>query len=295
MLGVRKFADPAHRIKFVGLNNPNIDSAATLLQWGEYFLNASHHAPGVGLDALSYIGFHAYPTNGPYSPNPTSFALLFDYVDDFIATKVLPMEALIAQLSPATEIVLDETGTDMDGVLGAGPPPGNNPRYWVASAAYWAYMWARAAVDCARVRVVGASQLMDAPGQEPSVTMLDWASGQGTARLWAVALLVRELAQGSALAAASVAVAGGAAAGALHALAAGDRLLLINQRNAWATAAVACSAGGACACSSVAVIDELTGLQPAREGACGPGNTVLLAPYATAVVRLAPAQEGGAV
>ena len=290
MQGVRQFADPSHRIRFVGLNNPNIDDASKLLQWGAYFLNASNHAPGVGLDALNYVGFHAYPTNGPYTPNPDSFALLFDYVDDFIATKVLPMEALIAALSPATEIVLDETGTDMDGVLARGvPPPANNPRSWVASAAYWAYMWARAAADCTRVRVVGASQLMDAPGQEPSVTMLDWSTGQGTARLWAVALLVRELAQGAALAAASVAVAG--QGGALHALAAGgDRLLLINMRNAWAEVSVACSGGGggggACACGSVAVIDEGTGLQPAREEACGAGGGVLLAPYATAVVRL---------
>jgi hypothetical protein len=30
VLGVRKFADPSHRIKFVGLNNPNIDNAANL-------------------------------------------------------------------------------------------------------------------------------------------------------------------------------------------------------------------------------------------------------------------------
>ncbi len=237
----------------------------------------------MGLDALNFVGYHAYPTNGPYSPNPDSFAKMFAYVDDFIQSKVLPVEAVIAALSPATETVLDETGTDMDGVLGAGPPPANNPRYWVASAAYWAYFWMRAARDARTVRAVCASQLMDAPGQEPSVTMLDWSTGKGTARLWVVALLVKELGQGQAMTATTATSTG---AGAVAALTVGTKLLVINQRNAWASVSVACQGGGACVCDSVAVIDEATGLEPAREEACGAGNTVLLAPYATAIVRL---------
>lgn len=53
--GVRKHADPGKTIKFVGLNLPNIDSAATIIQWASYFLNASNHAPDT-VDALDYIG-----------------------------------------------------------------------------------------------------------------------------------------------------------------------------------------------------------------------------------------------
>jgi hypothetical protein len=34
------------------------------------------------------------------------------------------------------------------------------------------------------------------------------------------------------------------------------------------------------------VIDEATALEPARRDVCGPGNTIQLAPYATAIVTL---------
>ena len=73
------------------------------------------------------------------------------------------------------------------------PPPANNPRYWVACGGYFAYMFARVATGTS-VRVVAASQLMDSPGQEPSVTLLDWTTGKGTARYWVLALLLDSVA-----------------------------------------------------------------------------------------------------
>ena len=103
-------------------------------------------------------------TNGGYTPDPTTFARMFDYADSFI-TGVKQVDAIIESLSPRTRTMLDETGTDMDGVLQAGSPPDNNPRYWVAAAGYWAYIFARAANESTSVVQVGASQLMDAPGQ----------------------------------------------------------------------------------------------------------------------------------
>ena len=53
--GVRKHADPAKTIKFVGLNLPNIDNADTIVRWASFFLNGSNHAPDT-VDALDYIG-----------------------------------------------------------------------------------------------------------------------------------------------------------------------------------------------------------------------------------------------
>ena len=64
--------------------------------------------------------------------------------------------------------MLDECGT-------TGPYFGglDDPAYWVASGAYWAYFWARAATSAtARVGVVGQSQFMDSPDREPGVTMM---------------------------------------------------------------------------------------------------------------------------
>ena len=289
--GVRAAADPGKSIAFVGLSLPNIDGADKVVTWATYFLNASNHAPDA-VDALNYIGYHAYPTGGGYTPDPTSFARMFDYVDNFIAG-VLRVDGVIAQQSPTTRTVLDETGTDMDNVLGGGHPPDNNPRYWVAAAGYFAYMFARAANESATVVQVGASQLMDAPGQEPSVTLLDWASGKGTARLWIVKLLIDSVALGDVIAATTATASGADSADAAFAMAfsradGSQRILLINKRNAWVSVSATCGAAAPCACVSVAVLDEFSGLEPAREVACPEAGQVLsLAPYAIAVLRVA--------
>ena len=71
------------------------------------------------------------------------------------------------------------------------------------------------------------------------------------------------------------------------------RLLLVNKRNGWANVSVDCGAG--CTCASALVIDEDTGLQPARTDGCtvtgerglsAEGVGIVLAPFATAVLRL---------
>ena len=42
------------------------------------------------------------------------------------------------------------------------------------------------------------SQYMDAPGQEPSVSMLDWSTGRGTAKYWVNDLLLSSFTPGEA-------------------------------------------------------------------------------------------------
>jgi hypothetical protein len=295
--GVRAAADPTHRIKFVGLSLPNIDGGAKVVEWATYFLNSSNHAPDVGGSALDYLGYHAYPTNGPYKKDdPSSFALLFDYVDGYIEDHVKAIDGVIAALSPSTRTVLDETGTDMDNVLdGGATPPDDNPRYWVAAAGYWAYMYMRSANDSTTVVQCGASQLMDAPGQEPSVTLLDWGTGLGTARFWIVRLFVETFDVGVTLRHATTAVSSGGdgiGADAVYAMGlsgvkedGGRGVVLINKRNAWVTVTLSCGAE-ACTCASKQVIDEFNIRSPAREEPCDAGGSAVLAPYATAVIKV---------
>ena len=290
--GIRKHADPGKTIRFVGLSLPNIDDADKVVAWATHFLNASNHAADVQ-DARDFIGYHAYPTNGPYTPDPTSFERMFEYVDSFIAG-VKRVDAVIDSLSPGTRTVLDETGTDMDGVLSGPNPPDDNRRYWVAAAGYWAYVFARVANESSTVVQVGASQLMDANGQEPSVTLLDWSSGLGTARFWIVRLVVESIALGDQLVfTTAVATGGGVSADAVFAIGVqapdgtGHRVLLINKRNAFASVVVSCG-DGPCNCASARVIDEANGLLPARGVACDATGAIELAPFATADTR--PAQ-----
>ena len=296
--GVRKYADPDKTIQFVGLSLPNIDSTATVVQWAQYFLNASNHAPDV-TDALNWIGFHAYPTNGGYSQNASTLAGMFTYADSFVQ-KVTAVEQVITALSPTTKIALDETGTDMDGVLLPDiPPPNNNPQYWVAAAGYFAYLFGNLATTSAYVHQLGASQLMDAPGQEPSVTLLDWSTGLGTARFWIVQLLQDYTMVGDQLPLTQATATGGgcnsndvfaqafAPYAKDHAL--GNRVLIVNKRNAYVNinATNSCINNYCTQCTAY-VIDETNGLSPARQESCSLPNGqagLTLAPYGIAVLQ----------
>lgn len=287
--GIRAAVGTSAGIKFNGMNLPNIDSGPTVVSWATYFLNASNHDADTR-DSLDYIGYHAYPTGAwTFTPDPTTFTGMFEYVDAFVAETIAPVEAVIAQLSPGTRTLLDECGTDMDNVLGGLDPPYNNPRYWVASGGYFAYLFGRVvSMPRSTVRSVGASQLMDAPGQEPSVTMLSWANGQGTARYWVLQLLVDSIGEGDALVTAT------STSDQLYALAyvhadggsSSNRLLLVNKVNAPVTVTLAASGGSPTTTCTAQVVDEMTGLGAAYGVDCSSG-VLSLRPFATAVVTFA--------
>ena len=87
--GIRRHADPNHTIAFVGMNNPNIDDADTVVEWANFFLNASNHAEDVRDPKAigTYIGYHAYPTRKFPIKTKDDLWRLFAYVDDFIDNK----------------------------------------------------------------------------------------------------------------------------------------------------------------------------------------------------------------
>ena len=303
--GVWRWADPGKTLRFNGMGLPNIDDTPKVVQWATYFLNASNHAPDVAGDAraMAAIGYHAYPTGSSFTSNPDTYAGFFTYVDAEFVPKVVAVDAVIARLSPATRTLLDECGTDADGALGPGGPPGNNPRYWVASGSYFVYLFARVAtLPHTTVDVVGHSQLMDAPGQEPSVTLLDWTTGAGTAAYWATWLAVRAFALGDAFVASNVTNATAAYVQAfVHSSAPGRpelpgfdgalrqaRVLLINKVNADVDIRLAFSGGAAHTACTAFVVSETTGNGPPAMAACSPaaGPAYTLPPYATVVMVL---------
>jgi hypothetical protein len=171
--GIRKFADPEHKIKFIGMNNPNIDPTATVVEWATYFLNASNHDPAVrDVNAIgSYIGYHAYPT--PRMASPDDMQQMFAYVDEYMTIRVPKVQAVIDALQPGVRTMLDETGTLKPMAKGGL----DDPLFWVASGSYWAYMWARGAAltqsstTTVNIPVVGQSAFMDSPDREPGVTV----------------------------------------------------------------------------------------------------------------------------
>ena len=268
--GIRRHADPGKKIKFVGMNNPNIDDTGKVVEWARYFLNASNHAPEVR-DAVNYIGYHAYPTAAFPVSSKNELSQFFAYVDDYVDNKVAAVQKVVEDLAPGVITMLDECGT-------TGPIFGGleDPAYWVASGAYWAYFWARTAVrHGANVGVVGQSQFVDSADREPGVSMVDWTNGKPTAKYWVLRLVLESTAVGDVF---RKTTANATAQLFAQAFTHGDerRVLLINKQNAPTTVVIA----GA---DTARIVDESTNQGPPCD-IVKLGGSVLLGPFATAVV-----------
>lgn len=278
--GIRRWADPEHRIRFVGINHANIDTQATVQAWAKYFLDPSNHEDGAR-DALNFIGYHSYPTNGGYTSNPASFAHLFEYVDTFVA-EVQGTNELLAGISPATKTMLDECGTLAGKMLPDRSNPLSGPLYWVASGASFVYLYARvAALSGDGIPVVGMSQLMDDNGQEPGVSMIDWNNGKGTARYWALRLLRENCQTGDVFLPTSATGGTAVFAQGLRSSSGECRVLLVNKQ--WSTAEVTLTGAAGC---TAQVVDATSNEDPPRSMDCDSDGRIELDAYATAVVTL---------
>jgi glycosyl hydrolase family 39 (putative alpha-L-iduronidase) len=171
-------ADP--QVKFVGMA---LASPSTAPQFFEYFLNSKNHDTGVPLDMISY---HFYATPLPEeSPEIWQYAF-FDQADRFLTTARY-VEAIRTRLAPETRTDIDEVGCilpfDTEAHL-VRPIPN---AYWNLCGALFAHLY----VELARlgIDVVGESQLVGYPTQFPSVSMVDWETGQPNARYWVLKLL----------------------------------------------------------------------------------------------------------
>jgi hypothetical protein len=153
----------------------------------EYFLNPKNHQPGIPLDSISYH-FYAVPT-ADQAPEIQPFTV-FEQADKFL-TAVQYIESIRQRLSPSTKTDVNETGCILPEDIGQSPRDAATTipaSYWNLCAATFAYLYAGLARQ--GVDIVGASQLLGYPSQFPSVTMLDWNTGQPNARYWALKLIL---------------------------------------------------------------------------------------------------------
>jgi hypothetical protein len=180
--------------KFVGLGLPN---PAGLPEYVEYFLNPQHHKPGIPLDLIAYH-FYAHGVEGePFLAHQYTF---FTEADYWLAI-VGYIEAIRKRLSPETQIDVNEIGTytwedthQSDAGHAFEPIP---DEWWNLSAAVYAYVYgnlARKGID-----IAGESQLVGYPTQFPSVSMIDWKTGQPNAKYWVLKLLLENFAPGDKL------------------------------------------------------------------------------------------------
>lgn len=255
--------------KFMGLALASPTNPA----WFEYFLDPAHHQTGIPLD---YISYHFYASPAADQTIDDWQYSFFDQADGFLHT-VRYIQGIRQRLSPKTKTDIDELGVILPNDNRAVDDTARRipALYWNAAGAMYAYLYL--GLTKLGVEVVGESQLVGYPTQFPSVSMIDWKTGQPNARYWVLWLLRRNFGPGDKLVATDAAVDGVAAQA--FSTSTGKKLLLVNERNRSQTVSLPDSAKIA----AISTVDGATGEQPPQTQT-GSGGTMTLAPFAVTVV-----------
>ena len=263
----------APQMKFVGLAYGTPSQHPEMF---EYFLNAGNHRTGIPVDMISY---HFYAVPEPDETPEIEEHTFFTEADGFINT-VRYIEAIRNRLAPRTGTAVDEIGCisaddlaqDNPGRLSAPIPNA----YWNLCGAVYAYVFGHLAT--LGIDIAGESQLVGYPTQFPSVSMIDWNTGEPNARFRVLQLLKNHFAPGDRIVSTST------DSPQLYVLAfigrRGDhKVLLVNKRNK------DIRAGLPGRVREVGVVDQTTSGGSRPNKAAG-SNEVLLHGYAVAVATL---------
>jgi len=244
----------------------------------EYFLNHNNHKPGIPIAMISYH-FYAVP-----SPDETPEIMEHTYWEqaDRFLNLVSYIQGIRERLSPETRTDADELGSISADDLQQGAPghvlkPIPNS-YWNLCGSMYAYLY----VELAKrgVEVAGESQLVGYPTQFPSVSMVDWESGQPNARFWVLKMLRDNFGPGDKL------VDTDSSLPYVYAQAfvtpEGKRkILLLNKRNRAFEIELPGAEG-----AQVQLVDQTTSFQPPASSTLT-GNRITLGGFAVAAVTLA--------
>jgi len=239
-------------------------------QMFEYFLDPSHHKPGIPIDMISYH-FYASPRAGENAD--TWQYTFFDQEAGFLHT-VRYVEAIRKRLSPATRTDLDELGVILPGDNSPDdkmPPP---KIYWNVAGALYADLF----IELTRLEidVVGESQLIGYPTQFPSVSMMDWTNNQPNARFQVLKLIKDNFSAGDKLVETSAESHDISAQA--FVTSAGRKLLIVNKRNRVVDISLPDAAT-----AHVVTVDEQSGDSPARNLPVANG-AIKVQPFAVTVV-----------
>lgn len=250
--------------KFVGMSLATPTKSAAFF---EYFLNPKNHAPGTPLDMISY---HFYAVGAGDQDAEVLPHIFFEQADKFLDV-VGYIEAIRKRLSPATKTTVNETGCILPADIGQALPGKEHvtipDSYWNLCGAVFAYVYAGLARQ--GIDVVGESQLLGYPTQFPSVTMLDWKTGEPNARYWVLKLLLDNFRPGDRLALSKSATPYVSAQG-FVATDGTRKILLINKRETAIDVVVPDAAGG-----TLESVDVKTGSMPAARTKLSTNNIKL--------------------
>lgn len=252
--------------KFVGMALAYPDRP----EWFEYFLNPKNHKPGIPLDMISY---HFYGGGSIEQGSGVMQYTFFDQADGFLK-EVKFIESIRKRLSPSTKTTVDEIGSILSSDNGE-PNAVIPDDYWNLSGALYAYVYLGLVHQ--GIDVIGESQLTGYPTQYPSVSMINWKTGNPNARYWVLKLIHDHFGPGDRLVNTGVIGDGVVAQGFVTAR--GKRVLLINRTNREIMLALPASLEGA----KWLVVDPSTGDNAPASSLIG-GHGVQLKPLAVGVI-----------
>ncbi|MGD0223667.1 MAG: glycosyl hydrolase family 39 [Terriglobia bacterium] len=260
----------APKMKFAGLALAGPSQGP---EYFEYFLNHAHHKPGIPLDMITFH-FYAGPADDE-TPEIQQYTF-FDQADHFLDT-VRYVNTIRGRLSPETQIDINEQGSIAANDNRSGPILIPNS-YWNLSGALYAYVYGELAA--LGIEYDGESQLVGYPTQFPSVSMVDWVTGQPNARYWVLKLLHDSFGPGDKLVETHI--------NSPYVYARGfvtrdgrQKVLLVNKRDRAFVVSVPGAAAG-----HVDVVDQQTAFEPPAGGQLR-SDEVTLGGLAVAVVTLA--------
>jgi hypothetical protein len=259
--------DPS--IKFVGMA---LAAPSKSPDFFEYFLNPRNHKPGIPIQMISYH-FYASPTPGQ-TPEDWQYTF-FDQANHFLDV-VRYIQAIRKRLASGVRTDVDELGAILPNDNRQDFKPGSIPNsYWNLCGAMYAYVYAHLAQQ--GIDIAGESQLVGYPTQFPSVSMVDWNTGQPNARYWVLELLLRNFGPGDKLLATHVNTSALFAQGFITSN--GQRkLLLINKRSRDCQVSLPGGQG-----AQVETVDQATAFNPPSKQVLS-GNMLPLGGFAVDVV-----------
>jgi hypothetical protein len=275
---IRKI-DP--HVRFFG---PEVSGAE--VEWAGYFLNPKNHAPSA--PAIDFFSLHNYVVgkNEPAtwqvdyftSPNRTGPG---SSSGAFIG-QLRSVMKIRDELSPATEIVIDELGTANLPKLSDGwhpdvPYSTFHPLYWVAMGANWAADFITA--EEFGIPLISMTQMLGYPTQSPSCTMVNWTNAKPNAHYWILKLVNSNFGPGDRLVSTLsssqdiVALAASTMSGRkILVVNTSDRTVEVDYRGVFPRASL-----------QIETVDETSGEHSPRVQRIN-GTTVKLAPFGVAVV-----------
>ena len=247
-------------------------------EWFEYFLDPRHHKNGTPLDMISY---HFYAIGSTEKGADVMQYTFWDQAEGFLK-EVKFIESIRKRLSPTTKTTIDELGSILDNDNDI--PDRKTPipdTYWNLSGALYAYTYL--ALAHMGIDVVGESQLVGYPTQYPSVSMINWKTGQPNARYRVLKLLKDNFGPGDTFVDSWMTGNEPNAPDAITAQAVvtakGKKLLLINKRNKTVKVVVPAAFKGA----RISVVDPSTKDEKPREFTADE-SAIELKPFAIVVI-----------